>query len=128
MKRKLLAWFLLMILSSLAITNGSFHLEHRQGDVNLSRLQGQETIHVEGVPGTVRLNRSEEDDGSGSSKEQGDLLVASEKGQKGKTGVYGGGNSFHRPKSSATPRPCLMAKTMLHVIFSSVLIHSFKLL
>ncbi|XP_004303230.1 PREDICTED: uncharacterized protein LOC101298143 [Fragaria vesca subsp. vesca] len=126
MKRKLLAWLLLMILSSLAITNGSFQLEHCQGDVGLSRLQGQETIH--GVPGTVRLNRSEEDDGSGSSKEQGDLLVASEKGQKGKTGVYGGGNSSHRPKSSATPSPYLMAKTMLHVIFSSVLIHSFKLL
>ncbi|XP_004305473.1 PREDICTED: uncharacterized protein LOC101309659 [Fragaria vesca subsp. vesca] len=125
MKRKLLAWLLLMILSSLAIRNSSFQLEPHQGDlINLSRLQGKETIHeaantIEGV----RLNESEEDYGRGSNKEQGDLVV-SEKGKRGKTGVYGGGNVAHRPrqeKSSATPRPYHIAKTMLHVSFSLVL-------
>ncbi|XP_062021383.1 uncharacterized protein LOC133737938 isoform X1 [Rosa rugosa] len=131
MKGKLLAWLLLMILSSLALTkSSSFHLEHHQGDINLSRpiVQEQETIH--GVLGTMRLNGSEEDYGRGSNKEQEDLVV-SEKGQKGKTGVYGGANVAHHPrqqKSSATPRPNLIAKTMLHVSFTLVLIFSSRLL
>ncbi|XP_040370902.1 uncharacterized protein LOC112187368 [Rosa chinensis] len=119
MKGKLLAWLLLMILSSFALTNSSFHLEHHQRDVNLSRpiLRGQETIH--GVLGTVRLNGSEKDY-ERSNKEQEDLVVL-EKGKKGKTGVYGGATATHRPgqeKSSATPASCLTANTMLPVIFN----------
>ncbi|XP_050381451.1 uncharacterized protein LOC126798498 [Argentina anserina] len=125
MKKTLLPWLLLMILtSSLALTNSSFLLKHHQGDVNLSRLQGQET-------NGVKLNGSEGNYGRETNKDQGDLLV-SEKGQRGKTGVFGGGNSAHRPhqkKSSATPRPCyIIAETTLYVSFSVVLILTYKLL
>jgi hypothetical protein len=47
MKGKFLAWLLLIIISSLALTNCSFKLEHDQGAADLSRsiLQEHETDH-----------------------------------------------------------------------------------
>ena len=78
--------------------------------------------------GAVRLNGSEEDYGRASNKEQGDLVV-SEKGQKGVNG--GGANVANRPhqdKNSATARPYLIGKTMLHVSSSFVILLSVKVL
>ncbi|KAK9922939.1 hypothetical protein M0R45_031376 [Rubus argutus] len=129
MKGKFLAWLLLIILSSLALTNSSFKLEHDQGAADLSRSILQEHDTDNGLQGAVQLNGSEDDDGRGSRREQ--EMVVSEKGKKGKTGVYGGANVAHRPhrteRSSATPHVYLVTKTMLHVSFSLILLLFCKL-